>query len=478
MRYSERMAAASKRSKDTGPRRVVGYVRISRDRSNETSTDSQRAAIEAHCVARGWQLVKIVTEPGRSAFKASRRARPGFKEAMNLITTGAADAFVVWKIDRAARNTRDLLDLVETLEANRAEFASVTEQFDTTTPIGQAMLTIVGALAQLESAQKADRATEWHRHRRISGAVPAGPAAIGYVKPAPNELVPDPEVAPLVRLAAQQIAAGSSVLSAVKMLNEAGVKITHRGLTTALQSPTMVGMVAVSEDVPARKGGARVLDGVDLVPGGWEPILDRELWNEVRAVLLDPRRNANGGRNRLRYPLGPIARCHCGSRMHVHTERYKVKGGTRELSRLLCDDTACATGIAYAGVEEAVTAAVLDLLDTDTWNAVRSRASGQRVDTAAVEEKLGRLWEMVLAGTIEPEEYAEARARWAGEMAATTTPALDLPHVEDVRDAWPTLAPAERHLIFKAAITRLVIGPATRRGGRGVDLDRVDLDLV
>ena len=144
--------------KTAEPRRVVGYVRISRDRENETSTDSQRAAIEAYCIARGWKLVKIVVEPGRSAFKASRSARPGFREAMNLVTAGAANAFVVWKIDRAARNTLDLLTFVEDLEAHGAEFASVTKQFDTSAPMGAAMLTIIAALAQLESAQKSDRA--------------------------------------------------------------------------------------------------------------------------------------------------------------------------------------------------------------------------------------------------------------------------------------------------------------------------------
>ncbi len=464
--------------KTAEPRRVVGYVRISRDRENETSTDSQRAAIEAYCIARGWKLVKIVVEPGRSAFKASRSARPGFREAMNLVTAGAANAFVVWKIDRAARNTLDLLTFVEDLEAHGAEFASVTEQFDTSAPMGAAMLTIIAALAQLESAQKSDRATEWHRHRRVSGAVPAGPAAIGYVKPRPNELEPDPVVAPLVRAAAVAIAGGASVLSAVKELNAAGVKISHRGLTTALRSPTLVGMVAVSPDVLPRRGGARVLDTAELVAGGWQPILELDAWHQVRAVLDDPRRSATTKDNRLKYPLGPVARCWCGSKMHVHVERWTKKEGTGEMPRLLCDDTKCATGIGYDAVEEAVTAAVLDLLDDEVWNRIRSASRSVGTDTEAVEEKLGRLWQMVLNGAIEPEEYAEAKARWVGEMAAATSAPADLPDVEGVRASWPDLGAQERQLVFRAAIRNLTIGAATRRGGRGVDLSRIELDLV
>src|SRR5262249_31493815 len=153
---------------------------ISRDRANETSTDTQEAAIRAWCTAHGHELVNVVVEPGRSAFKASRKSRPGFREAMKPISAGAADMLAVWKVDRACRNTLDLLTLVQDLEERNAEFASVTEQFDTSTPMGRAMLTIVGVLAELESAQKSERATEWHHYRRINAAAPSGPAALGY----------------------------------------------------------------------------------------------------------------------------------------------------------------------------------------------------------------------------------------------------------------------------------------------------------
>lgn len=453
-------------------RRVVGYVRISRDRENETSTETQRAQIEAYCVTRGWELVKIITEPGRSAFKSSRTTRPGFREAMQLISTGAADAFVIWKVDRAARNTLDLLTLVRDLEDQGVEFASVTEQFDTSQSMGRTMLTMVAALAELESAQKSDRATEWHRHRRLTGATPAGPAALGYRKPRPNVLEPDPDVAPLVAAAAASIAGGASVLSAVKSLNAAGVKISHRGLTTSLRSPTMIGMAAVSDEALPRRGGARVLDDAELVPGDWPAILDRDVWDRVRIVLDTPGRQTNVG-NALRWPLVPIARCHCGSAMRHHVDKYKTKSGTKSMGRLLCRDQSCLNGIGYDAVEEAVTAAVLELLDADAWAGLRSNTSTD--DTAAaIDDRLARMWEMVLAGTIEPEEYAEAKARWSPQMV-TTTPAAELPDVDDVRAAWPTLDPQARLMVLRAVIDALTIGAARRRGGRGVDLDRLDV---
>jgi hypothetical protein len=237
-------------------------------------------------------------------------------------------------------------------------------------------------------------------------------------------------------------------------------------------------MVAMSDGVLPRRGGARVLDDVELVPGDWEPVLDYGTWTQVRAVLDDPRRGAALRGNTLKYALGPIARCWCGSKMHVHIDRWTTNTGTSEMTRLMCDDTKCATGIGYAAVEEAVTAAVLDLLDQETWNRIRTTPPSEPTDSAAVEEKLARMWAMVLDGAIEPEEYAEAKARWAGAQVATTTAPADLPDVDDVRAAWPDLGPQERLLIFRAAIEHLVIRAATRRGGRGVDLGRIDLETV
>lgn len=455
-------------------RRVVGYVRISRDRDNETSTESQRAAIEAYCVTRGWELVKVVVEPGRSAFKSSRTSRPGFREAMQLVSSGAADAFVIWKVDRAARNTLDLLTLVRDLEEHGAEFASVTEQFDTSTSMGRTMLTMVAALAELESAQKSDRATEWHRHRRVNGAAPAGRAVLGYMKPRPNELEPDPEVAPLVAQAAARIADGASVLSQVKALNAAGVKITHRGLTTALRSPTLVGMVAVSDGPLPRRGGARVLDGVELAPGGWAPILGRDLWERVGQVLDTPGRRSNAG-NALKWPLVPVARCHCGSAMRHHVDKWNTKSGPRSMGRLLCLDQACLNGIGYDAVEDAVSAAVLDLLDGEAWERIRTSSSTD-ADAAAVEDRLTRMWEMVLAGTIEPEEYAEAKSRWKSQVVVASTAPADLPAVDDVRAAWPDLAPQDRLMVLRAVIESVTIAPTKRRGGRGVDLSRLSIE--
>lgn len=74
--------------------------------------------------------------------------RPELHAMLDFIRKG--DVVVVESISRFARNTKDLLDLVEQLTSKGVEFVSQKEAIDTTTPTGKFMLTIFGAVAELE----------------------------------------------------------------------------------------------------------------------------------------------------------------------------------------------------------------------------------------------------------------------------------------------------------------------------------------
>ena len=74
--------------------------------------------------------------------------RPELKRMLAYVRRG--DTVIVESISRFARNTRDLLDLIETLSAKEVAFVSQKEAIDTTTPTGKFMLTVFGAVAELE----------------------------------------------------------------------------------------------------------------------------------------------------------------------------------------------------------------------------------------------------------------------------------------------------------------------------------------
>lgn len=76
------------------------------------------------------------------------RDRPELKKMMDFVREG--DMVIVESISRFARNTHDLLELVEQLSAKGVEFVSKKESLDTTSPSGRFVLTIFGAVAELE----------------------------------------------------------------------------------------------------------------------------------------------------------------------------------------------------------------------------------------------------------------------------------------------------------------------------------------
>lgn len=113
----------------------IGYVRVS---TQEQNTIRQEALMESL----GVNEVYIDRMSGKSA------DRPELKKLMEYVRKG--DTVIVESISRFARNTRDLLELVERLTTKGVEFVSKKEAIDTTTPSGKFMLTIFGAVAEME----------------------------------------------------------------------------------------------------------------------------------------------------------------------------------------------------------------------------------------------------------------------------------------------------------------------------------------
>lgn len=111
----------------------LGYARVS---TTEQSADLQIRALEsAGCL-------KVYTDHGISGTKAKR---PELERLLDNARAG--DELVVWKLDRLGRNTRQLLDLVDSLESQGIHFRSLTEGITTTGPMGKAMLTVMSAFA-------------------------------------------------------------------------------------------------------------------------------------------------------------------------------------------------------------------------------------------------------------------------------------------------------------------------------------------
>src|SRR5262245_60916541 len=124
--------------------KVALYARVSTDTQDP---ELQLAALRAHVANRGWELVEEFVDRG---FSGARERRPALNRLMRSAWAGQFQAVLVWRFDRFARSVKHLVTALETFRAMKVNFISLQEQFDTATPIGQAMFTIIGAMAQLE----------------------------------------------------------------------------------------------------------------------------------------------------------------------------------------------------------------------------------------------------------------------------------------------------------------------------------------
>jgi site-specific DNA recombinase len=143
-------------------RRAVGYVRVSVDHERKVSPEIQTEAIEKRCATKDWDLVHMEVERGRSA--GTGKKRPGLDHVREMIRCGEADVLVVWKLDRCSRSVHDFSVLLEELHSENAGFVSCTESFDTSDPMGEAMVQITLVFAQLGRARSSERALAWHAH--------------------------------------------------------------------------------------------------------------------------------------------------------------------------------------------------------------------------------------------------------------------------------------------------------------------------
>lgn len=113
----------------------IGYIRVS---TQEQNTLRQEVLMEQL----GAEQVYIDKVSGKNT------NRPELHAMLDFVRKG--DVVIVESISRFARNTKDLLELVEQLTSMGVEFVSQKEAIDTTTPTGKFMLTIFGAVAELE----------------------------------------------------------------------------------------------------------------------------------------------------------------------------------------------------------------------------------------------------------------------------------------------------------------------------------------
>lgn len=126
------------------------YCRVSTVEQAEEgyNIQEQERLLREYCNNNKYSIYKVYSDKGISG--KSIDARPDLKAMLKDAEGNKFDLVIVWKIDRIARNTLDLLNVVDFLEKRKIGFKSYSENIDTDTITGKLLLQVLGSFGELE----------------------------------------------------------------------------------------------------------------------------------------------------------------------------------------------------------------------------------------------------------------------------------------------------------------------------------------
>jgi DNA invertase Pin-like site-specific DNA recombinase len=144
-------------------KRVAVYVRVS---TKDQSVDMQLNDLERYSRERGLRVFKVYQDNGVSGTKETR---PALSELMNDARKCKFDIVLVWRFDRFARSTKHLVTALYEFRNLGIDFISYQENIDTSSPLGEAIFTIISAMSKLERDIIAERVKGGLRKARANG---------------------------------------------------------------------------------------------------------------------------------------------------------------------------------------------------------------------------------------------------------------------------------------------------------------------
>lgn len=344
--------------------------------------------------------------------------RPAFREMMKDVERGRIKRVIVYRIDRFSRSLLDFCDTWERLNKKQVEFISVNERFDTSAPMGKAMLFILMVFAQLERETIAERVKDNYYSRAGQGRWPGGPAPAGY------ECAGGTLPYPTLRAGKDADAVAEAFARYGQMpcctLQEIGRMLRERGvlggwsntaLARMLRNPVYVkadeaiygyfakkgtDIVCGKEAFDGRHGALligkqkndkSVREGMQLSIGSWEGLVESHQWLACQEKLEQNRKKGKSGRGRHSWLTGLLRCGYCGRAMLV-CARKKRQG---EMVRYFT------CSYRYKGCEHA----------------------GKYPSIGEVEAEMGRRIENLFSGCARPDEGKRSeKERWQNEASA------------------------------------------------------------
>lgn len=145
-------------------KRVAVYARISTSDKGQ-DLETQLLPLRGFVAARGWQIHEIYTD----TMSGAKERRPALDRLMQDAKRRKIDAVLVYRFDRFARSTKQLINTLELFSSLGIDFISYQEAVDTSTPAGKVMFTMISAFAEFERAIISERVKSGLEKARAKG---------------------------------------------------------------------------------------------------------------------------------------------------------------------------------------------------------------------------------------------------------------------------------------------------------------------
>lgn len=356
---------------------IVGiYARQSIEKHDSVSIEAQINKCKALCDYNEWEYT-VYRDAGYSGKNLNR---PEFSKLMNDVKSGKLKKIICYRLDRISRSMADFSQLIVIFEEYGVEFISATENFDTSTPLGRAMVNIIMTFAQLERETITARVKDNYYYRGNKGIWPGGPPPYGYDiskiiidGKKQSVLVVNPEEAEIVKLFYKwYLEKDGSVRKIITKANKMGIKTRTGSMWTSrvvadmlwkpLYAPNTIkiynffklhnanfqndisefdGSKAVNLYGKLSKNASnhkrcREIDAQYLIVSEHEPLIDDTTWLKAQAKKKEAIVSPNLGKSQNSYLTGLLKCGYCGYSVSIMKIKKKTKSGYCENRYYVC----------------------------------------------------------------------------------------------------------------------------------------------
>jgi DNA invertase Pin-like site-specific DNA recombinase len=449
------------------------YCRISEDKQNGAGVERQLGECQALASRKGWQLMPTpFIDNDISASKYTRKQRPAYRALLAAIRSGEVNRVLTWAVDRLYRQPKELEELIDLADAGRVEVATVTGgDVDLNTSDGRLVMRMLVSVAAKSSEDTSKRLKSQKQQARQKGHPTGGPRPFGWGK---DQRTPDKTESRLLLDAMDAVLAGASLNDIARGWGAAGVRGRLWNTSDVRHALTM-----------PRHAGLVVHQGAVVGKGTWKPLVPRERWERVCAVLEG--RSGSSVPRRRSLLTGLVICGRCGATMSRSTSARgaaRIWRCDRGPSRPGCGRVA----VMAAPLEAVVVRAVMKYVDGADLAAL-VHGDDDRVDYAALARRLEdveRREDEVAASFSKKRitmrqlerinrdleaEKKDLRSRLA-QLASQTTLEPYAGRAGALQAVWDQLSEDQRRTIIAESIGKVTIAPATVVG-RKFDPSRI-----